>query len=176
MTDEGIADVVYIEPLTVEVLERIIARERPDGLLPTLGGQTGLNLAVALADAGVLERYEVKLLGTPLEAIKQAEDREAFKELLIRIGEPVPESRTATSVDEALAFAAQVGYPLVIRPAFTLGGTGGGFADNKDELVLRAGVGIAASPIGQVLVERSLLGWKELEYEVMRDANDTCIT
>src|SRR5215510_13418609 len=128
MTDPGVADVTYLEPLTVPVLERIIARERPDGLLPTLGGQTGLNLAVALADAGVLDRYDVRLLGTPLAAIKQAEDREAFKELLIALGEPVPESITATSVADAIAFAERVGYPLVIRPAFTLGGTGGGFA------------------------------------------------
>src|ERR1700682_2738794 len=128
MTDPGVADVTYIEPLTVEVLERIIAKERPDGLLPTLGGQTGLNLAVALADAGVLERYDVKLLGTPLAAIRKAEDREAFKQLLLEIGEPVPESVTAHAVDEAVAFAERIGYPVVIRPAYTLGGTGGGFA------------------------------------------------
>ena len=176
MTDQGVADVTYLEPLTVEVLERIIARERPDGLLPTLGGQTGLNLAVALAEAGVLERFGVRLLGTPLRAIQQAEDREAFKELLIAIGEPVPESITARSVDEALAFGGRVGYPLVIRPAFTLGGTGGGFAKDREELALAAARGIGASPIGQVLVERSLVGWKEIEYEVMRDGADTCIT
>jgi len=176
MTDPGVADVTYIEPLTVEVLERIIAKERPDGLLPTLGGQTGLNLAVALAEAGVLERYGVRLLGTPLSAIQQAEDREAFKQLLIEIGEPVPESLTVHSVDEAVAFADRVGYPLVVRPAYTLGGTGGGFATDRDELALRSARGIAASPIGQVLIERSLVGWKEIEYEVMRDAGDTCIT
>ena len=176
MTDIGVADITYVEPLTVEVLERIIAKERPDGLLPTLGGQTGLNLAVALAEAGVLERYDVKLLGTPLDAIKKAEDREAFKQLLISIGEPVPESQSVNSVDEALAFAALVGYPLVVRPAFTLGGTGGGFAHDETELRTVAQRGISASPIGQVLVERSLVGWKEIEYEVMRDADDTCIT
>jgi carbamoyl-phosphate synthase large subunit len=176
MTDPGVADITYIEPLTVEVLERIIARERPDGLLPTLGGQTGLNLAVALAEAGVLERYGVRLLGTPLSAIQQAEDREAFKQLLIGLGEPVPESQTVHSVDEAVAFAERVGFPLVVRPAYTLGGTGGGFATTRDELIERCGRGIAASPIGQVLVERSLVGWKEIEYEVMRDAGDTCIT
>ena len=176
MTDPGVADVTYIEPLTVEVLERIIARERPDGLLPTLGGQTGLNLAVALAEVGVLERYGVRLLGTPLSAIQQAEDREAFKQLLIGIGEPVPESLTVHSVDEAVAFADRVGYPLVVRPAYTLGGTGGGFAGSREELITRCARGIAASPIGQVLVERSLVGWKEIEYEVMRDAGDTCIT
>jgi carbamoyl-phosphate synthase large subunit len=176
MTDPGVADVTYIEPLTVEVLERIIAKERPDGLLPTLGGQTGLNLAVALAEAGVLERYGVRLLGTPLSAIQQAEDREAFKQLLIGIGEPVPESLTVHTVEEAVAFADRVGFPLVVRPAYTLGGTGGGFATNQEELTLRSERGIAASPIGQVLVERSLVGWKEIEYEVMRDAGDTCIT
>ena len=176
MTDPGVADVTYIEPLTVEVLERIIERERPEGLLPTLGGQTGLNLAVALADSGVLDRYGVKLLGTPLEAIKTAEDREAFKQLLIEIGEPVPESATAHTVDEALRFAERIGFPVIIRPAYTLGGTGGGFAADPDELRERAQRGISASPIGQILVERSLVGWKELEWEVIRDGADTCIT
>jgi carbamoyl-phosphate synthase large subunit len=176
MTDPGVADVTYIEPLTVEVLERIIERERPDGLLATLGGQTGLNLAVALADAGVLDRYGVKLLGTPLEAIRTAEDREAFKNLLIEIGEPVPESVTARNVEEALRFAERIGFPVVIRPAYTLGGTGGGFATDPSELRERAQRGISASPIGQILVERSLVGWKELEWEVMRDGADTCIT
>ena len=176
MTDPGVADITYLEPLTVEVLERIIAKERPDGLLATLGGQTGLNLAVALADSGVLDRYNVRLLGTPLEAIKTAEDREAFKQLLIKIGEPVPESVTAHTVDEAIAFAERIGYPVIVRPAYTLGGTGGGFAAGPLELRDRAQRGISASPIGQILVERSLLGWKELEWEVMRDGADTCIT
>jgi carbamoyl-phosphate synthase large subunit len=176
MTDPGVADITYIEPLTVEVLERIIAKERPSGLLPTLGGQTGLNLAVALAEAGILERYGVRLLGTPLSAIQQAEDREAFKQLLVGLGEPVPESLTVHRVDEAVAFADRVGFPLIVRPAYTLGGTGGGFAMGRDELIERCARGIAASPIGQVLVERSLVGWKEIEYEVMRDAGDTCIT
>jgi len=176
MTDPGVADITYLEPLTVDVLERIIERERPSGLLATLGGQTGLNLAVQLAESGVLERYGVRLLGTPLSAIQQAEDREAFKQLLLSIGEPVPESITAHSVEEALAFAARVGYPLVVRPAFTLGGTGGGVANDAAELTVRVMSGVAASPIGQVLVERSLLGWKEIEYEVMRDGADTCIT
>ena len=176
MTDPGVADVTYLEPLTVEVLERIIDRERPDGLLPTLGGQTGLNLAVALADAGILEKYDVKVLGTPLDAIRRSEDREAFKQLLVEIGEPVPESVTARTVDEALAFADRIGFPVVIRPAYTLGGTGGGFAGDPEELRDRARRGISASPIGQILVERSLSGWKELEWEVMRDGADTCIT
>jgi carbamoyl-phosphate synthase large subunit len=176
MTDPGVADITYIEPLTVDVLERVIERERPSGLLATLGGQTGLNLAVQLAESGVLERYGVRLLGTPLSAIQQAEDREAFKQLLLSIGEPVPESITAHSVEDALAFAARIGYPLVVRPAFTLGGTGGGVANDPGELTARVTSGVAASPIGQVLVERSLLGWKEIEYEVMRDGADTCIT
>jgi carbamoyl-phosphate synthase large subunit len=176
MTDPGVADITYLEPLTVDVLERIIARERPGGLLATLGGQTGLNLAVELAESGILERYGVRLLGTPLAAIQQAEDREAFKQLLLSIGEPVPESITTHSVDAALVFAGRVGYPLVVRPAFTLGGTGGGVAGDAEELTARVARGVAASPIGQVLVERSLLGWKEIEYEVMRDSADTCIT
>jgi len=176
MTDPGVADITYLEPLTVDVLERIIEKERPSGLLATLGGQTGLNLAVQLAESGALERYGVRLLGTPLSAIQQAEDREAFKQLLLSIGEPVPESITAHSVDDALAFASRTGYPLVVRPAFTLGGTGGGVANDPAELAARVTSGVAASPIGQVLVERSLLGWKEIEYEVMRDGADTCIT
>ncbi|MHB9092048.1 MAG: carbamoyl-phosphate synthase large subunit, partial [Chloroflexota bacterium] len=176
MTDEGIADIVYIEPLTVEVLERVIAKERPDGLLPTLGGQTGLNLAVALADAGVLEKYEVRLLGTPLDTIKRAEDRELFKRMLKEIDEPVPDSATVYTLAEAQAFADQIGLPLVIRPAFTLGGTGGGIARTRDEFERIVTSGLAASPIHQVLVERSVAGWKEVEYEVMRDGADTCIT
>ncbi len=176
MTDEGIADRVYIEPLTVEAITAIIERERPDGLLPTLGGQTGLNLAVALADAGVLERCQVRVLGTPLDSIREAEDREAFKAVLVRIGEPVPDSSTVTTVEAARDFAASIGFPLVVRPAYTLGGTGGGMAGSPLELEAVVRDGLAASPIRQVLVERSLTGWKEIEYEVMRDANDTCIT
>ncbi len=176
MTDEGVADRVYIEPLTVDAVTAIIERERPDGLLATLGGQTGLNLAVALADAGVLERYGVRLLGTPLTSIKDAEDRDAFKRVLLRIGEPVPESVTVTTVDAARDFGAAIGFPLVVRPAYTLGGTGGGMAGSPIELEAIVRDGLAASPIHQVLVERALIGWKEIEYEVMRDANDTCIT
>jgi len=175
MTDEEIADRVYIEPLTVRSLEAIIEREGPDGLLATLGGQTGLNLAVALADAGILNRYNVRVLGTPLEAIRQAEDREAFKSLLLRIGEPVPASRTVLTVEEAQEFASEVGFPLVVRPAFTLGGTGGGVGHTPLELELAVREGLEASPIRQVLVEKYLQGWKEIEYEVMRDAADTCI-
>jgi len=176
MTDEGIADTVYIEPLTVPVIERIIQRERPDGLLPTLGGQTGLNLAVALADAGVLDRYNVRLLGTPIETIRKAEDRELFKQLLDGIGEPVPESEIVTSMDEAHVVAERLGLPLVVRPAYTLGGTGGGIAHTIDELETIVRGGLAASPIHQVLLERCLLGWKEIEYEVMRDSAGNCVT
>ncbi len=176
MTDEGIADIVYIEPLTVEAVTRVIERERPDGLLPTLGGQTGLNLAVELADAGVLDKYGVRMLGTSLQTIRNAEDRELFKRMLAEIGEPVPESATVTSLGEAREVALRMGLPLVIRPAYTLGGTGGGIARSWEELELIATGGLQASPIHQVLVERSVLGWKEVEYEVMRDAADNCIT
>ncbi len=176
MTDQGIADVVYIEPLTVEAVGRIIDRERPDGLLPTLGGQTGLNLAVELADAGILDKYNVRMLGTPLKSIKQAEERSLFKKLIQDIGEPIPHSITANSIDEAVQFARQVGLPLIIRPSFTLGGTGGGIARSMEELKAIAENGLAASLTKQVLVEQCLFGWKELEYEVMRDAADNCIT
>jgi carbamoyl-phosphate synthase large subunit len=176
MTDEGIADTVYIEPLTVEVLRQIIRRERPDGLLATLGGQTALNLAVALADAGVLDEYGVRVLGTPVEAIRRAEDRELFKSLLDDIGEPRPESETVHTVEEARRVARELGLPLVVRPAFTLGGTGGGIARTMEELEHIVSIGLRVSPIGQVLLERCLLGWKEVEYEVMRDGADNCIT
>ena len=176
MTDEGIADTIYIEPLTVEMVGRIIERERPDGLLPTLGGQTGLNLAVDLADAGILEKHNVKSLGTPIQTIRNAEDRELFKQMLIDIGEPVPESTTVNTLAEAREVAEEMGLPLVIRPAYTLGGTGGGIADNRSEFERTVTAGLAASPIHQVLLEESVAGWKELEYEVMRDSADNCIT
>ena len=176
MTDEGIADAVYIEPLTVDVIERIIAQEKPDGLLPTLGGQTGLNLAVDLHDAGVLERHNVRLLGTQIATIKTAEDRELFRDLLTSIGEPTPPSVVANSLEEAMAAGKSLGLPLVIRPAYTLGGTGGGFVSTMEELEEISKSGLAASPISQVLVERSLRGWREVEYEVIRDSAGTCIT
>ena len=176
MTDEGIADVVYIEPLEVGVIARIIERERPDGLLPTLGGQTGLNLAVELADAGVLDKYNVRLLGTPLDAIKKAEGRSLFKQLLMDIGEPVPTSVTVNSIEEAVKFAEAIGLPLIIRPSYTLGGSGGGIAHTLEELKTIVATGLAASLSHEVLVEKCLLGWKEIEYEVMRDAADACIT
>ncbi len=176
MTDEDIADIVYIEPLTLEVLTRIIAAERPDGLLPTLGGQTGLNLAVELADAGVLEEYDVRLLGTPLNTIRNAEDRELFKQLLSDIGEPVLPSVIVESMEEAYEALDTIPLPLVVRPAYTLGGTGGGICTTMDEFNTIVASGLAASPITQVLLERSLIGWKEIEYEVMRDGADNCIT
>ena len=176
MTDEGVADAVYIEPLTVDVLRRVIDKERPEGLLPTLGGQVGLNLAVELHDAGILDEFNVRLLGTPLEGIRRAEDRELFREAMIEIGEPVPPSAVCSTLDEARDAAEKIGLPVVIRPAYTLGGTGGGFARTPAELDAIAQSGLDASPITQVLVERSLLGWKEVEYEVMRDGADTCIT
>ena len=176
MTDEGVADVVYIEPLTLDVISRIIERERPDGLLATLGGQVGLNLAVELHDAGVLDRFGVRLLGTPLEAIRKAEDRELFRTTMQEIDEPIPPSRTVASLDEAWTALEEVGLPVVIRPAYTLGGTGGGFAHTREEFERIVRGGLAASPAQQVLVEQSLLGWKEVEYEVMRDGADTCIT
>ncbi len=176
MTDEDIADVVYIEPLTVEMVGRIIERERPDGLLPTLGGQTGLNLAVDLADAGILDKYNVRCLGTSIETIRMAEDRELFKQMLLGIGEPVPRSATVTDIDQARRVAEEIGLPVVIRPAYTLGGTGGGFATTWEEFDRVAPVGLAASPIHQILVEESIVGWKEIEYEVMRDGADNCVT
>ena len=176
MTDEGVADAVYIEPLIPEVVRRVIQRERPDGLLPTLGGQTGLNLAVQVAERGILDRYGVRLLGTPLSAIKQAEDRALFRDLLTRLDEPVVDSAIVNTVEQALEFAAMVPLPLVVRPAYTLGGTGGGVATTQAELESIVAGGLNASPISQVLLERSLVGWKEIEYEVMRDAAGTCIT
>ncbi len=176
MTDPEIADAVYLEPLTVASIEQIIARERPDALLPTLGGQTGLNLAVELHEAGILERYGVELLGTPVETIKLAEDRERFKQKMIEIGEPVAESEIVTQVEQGIEFARLSGYPLVVRPAYTLGGTGGGIAYDEAQLRETLDAGLAASLIGQVLLETSLLGWKEIEYEVLRDRAGNCIT
>ncbi len=175
MTDEEIADIVYIEPLTMEVLTRVIERERPDGLLPTLGGQTGLNLAVQLADAGILDKYNVRSLGTPIDTIKTAEERSLFKQLLLDIGEPVPASKTVKSVKEAMELVKSIGLPLIVRPSYTLGGTGGGIAYTVNELEQIVANGLESSMSREVLVEQCVLGWKELEYEVMRDAADNCI-
>lgn len=175
MTDEEVADTLYLEPLTPDVVADVIAKERPDGILATTGGQTGLNIAVALEKAGIFSKYGVQLLGTTVATIERSEDREKFKAAMERIGEPVPESTIARTVEEAVAFAARSGYPLIVRPAYTLGGSGGGIADSEKDLVKVVRRGLQASPIGQVLVEQSIKGWKEIEFEVMRDANDTCI-
>ncbi|MEI2470526.1 carbamoyl phosphate synthase large subunit [Peribacillus frigoritolerans] len=176
MTDDMNADAVYFEPLTVDVLEKIISKEKPDGLLATLGGQTGLNLAYRLDDAGILGKYKVKLLGTPIDSIKKGEDRELFRELMFEIGEPVPDSTIVHTLDEALAFADKIGFPIIVRPAYTLGGTGGGIADSPETFKELVRGGLQESPITQCLIERSIAGFKEVEYEVMRDGNNTCIT
>ncbi|HUH16432.1 MAG TPA: carbamoyl-phosphate synthase large subunit [Methylomirabilota bacterium] len=175
MTDPDVGGTVLIGPLTLSNLTRVIEEHRPDALLPTLGGQTGLNLAVALDDAGVLERFDVRVLGTPLAAVRAAEDRGGFRDLVTGIGEPVPESAVVESVADGMRFVEALNAPIVVRPAFTLGGGGGGFAHTPDEARVRIATGLAASPIGQVLVERSLLGWYEIEFEVLRDASDTTI-
>lgn len=176
MTDEDVADRVYIEPLTPEFCERVIARERPDGLLPTIGGQTGLNLASQLDQLGILEKYNVKLLGTQLHAIKQAEDRELFRALMHKIKQPVPESWIVESEEDLEAILDQVPYPCIVRPAYTLGGTGGGIAPDRESLWEIGRKGLKLSMRSQLMVERSLLGWKEVEYEVMRDSAGNCIT
>ncbi|MDD4238398.1 MAG: carbamoyl-phosphate synthase large subunit [Desulfotomaculaceae bacterium] len=176
MTDTNMADRVYIEPLTTEFVTRVIRQEKPDGLLPTLGGQVGLNLALQLAESGVLEQEGVKLLGTPLDAIKRAEDREMFKDMLQAINEPVPYSAIVSTLEEALAFADKVGLPLIVRPAYTLGGTGGGIARTMEELRAFTTTGLKYSIINQALIEQCVVGWKEIEYEVMRDGADNCIT
>ncbi len=176
MTDPGVSDALYIEPLNVDCCERVIKRERPDALLPTLGGQTGLNLATQLSDAGILEKYNIKVLGTPLSAIKKAEDRESFRNLMREIKEPVPESWIIQTDDELQAVLDVVPYPCIIRPAYTLGGTGGGIANTREELWETGRKGLKLSMRSQIMVERSLLGWKEVEYEVMRDGAGNCIT
>ena len=176
MTDTTIADKVYMEPLTVDYLAKILRFERPDAIVPGIGGQTGLNLAMELQRQGILEECGVELLGTSYQSIQQAEDRELFKELCLSLGEPVVPSQITHSIEEALDAAKEIGYPVILRPAFTLGGTGGGFADNETELRLMMKNALALSPVHQVLIEKSIRGYKEIEYEVMRDANDTAIT
>ncbi len=175
MTDTHMADKVYMEPLKLEYVAKIIRYERPDAIVPGLGGQTGLNLAVQLAKKGILEECGVEILGTSFEGIEKAEDRELFKELCISIGEPVIPSEISYSTEEAVEIAAKIGYPVILRPAFTLGGTGGGFADNDDELREMMRNALALSPVHQVLIEKSIKGFKEIEFEVMRDSNDTAI-
>src|SRR5579863_8104216 len=175
MTDPELADATYIEPITLEMVEKIIARERPDALLPTMGGQTALNTAMALARSGVLERYGVELIGATAEAIAKAEDRQLFRQAMDRIGLASPASRLVGSLDAAIEALETVGLPAIIRPSFTLAGTGGGVAYNLEEFKEIVGGGLRASPVGQVLIEESVLGWKEYEMEVVRDHADNCI-
>ncbi|MGM9986582.1 MAG: carbamoyl-phosphate synthase large subunit [Bacillaceae bacterium] len=175
MTDTATADKVYIEPLTLDFVSRIIRKERPDAILPTLGGQTGLNLAVELHKSGVLEECGVEILGTKLEAIEKAEDRDLFRSLMKKINEPVPDSTIIHTLEEAYAFVEEIGYPVIVRPAFTLGGTGGGICSNEEELIEIVTSGLKHSPVTQCLLEKSIAGYKEIEYEVMRDSNDNAI-
>jgi len=175
MTDPEFADATYIEPLTPEFLEMIIAREKPDAILPTIGGQTALNLAIALAERGVLEKYKVELIGANINAIKRAEDRALFKEAMRKINLEVPESGYAHSKAEAMKIADKIGFPLVLRPSFTLGGTGGGIAYNIDEFDEQVEWGLSSSPVHEILIEKSVEGWKEFELEVMRDNKDNVV-
>lgn len=175
MTDKEIADKVYIEPITLEFVAKILRKERPDAILPTLGGQTGLNMAMTLSESGILDELDIELLGTKLSAIDQAEDRDLFKQLMEELGEPIPESAIVTTVEEALEFAKEIGYPLIVRPAFTLGGTGGGMCDDEETLIEITKNGLHLSPATQCLIEKSIAGFKEIEYEVMRDSNDNAI-
>ncbi|MBQ2580211.1 MAG: carbamoyl-phosphate synthase large subunit, partial [Ruminococcus sp.] len=176
MTDTAIADKVYMEPLTLEYCAKIIRYERPDAILPNIGGQTGLNIAMRLEKKGILAECGVELLGTKSDCIERAEDRELFKELCTQLGEPVLPSDIANTMEEGLEVAQKIGYPVVLRPAFTLGGTGGGFADNEEEFRTVMKNALALSPVHQVLIEKSIKGYKEIEYEVMRDSNDTALT
>ncbi len=176
MTDTDIADKVYIEPLTVEFAEKIIAKERPDSIIAGMGGQTGLNLTVELYDKGILDKYNVKVIGTSVESIKTGEDREKFKDMMYKINEPIVDSEIVTDMEAGIETASRIGYPIIIRPAYTLGGTGGGIADTEEELREILSAGLQLSMNGQVLIEKSIKGWKEIEYEVMRDKNGTCIT
>ena len=175
MTDPDMADAIYIEPLEPEIVEKIIEREKPDGIIAGLGGQTGLNITSELAEMGVLDRFGVELLGTPLQAIRDSEDRDLFKQKMISIGEKVPRSKAVNTLEEALALIKELGLPLIIRPAYTLGGSGGGIAYTREQLLEITERGLERSRIHQVLIEESIIGWKEFEYEVMRDKNDTCI-
>jgi len=175
MTDPGIADVTYIEPLNAKSLSQIIAKERPDAVLPNLGGQMALNLCSELSKSGVLEQYGVQVIGVQIDAIERGEDRIEFKKTMAKLGIEMPKSSAAYSVEEAEKIAAELGYPVVIRPAYTMGGTGGGLVYNIDELRVIAARGIAASMVGQILVEESVLGWEELELEVVRDSKNQMI-
>lgn len=176
MTDKEVADKVYLEPLTLEFVEKVIAKERPDSLLAGMGGQTGLNLAVELYDSGILDKYNVKVIGTSIASIKEGEDRELFRDMMNRINEPVIKSEIVTDMETGFKVAEQIGYPVIVRPAYTLGGTGGGIAETREELAVILESGLQLSSIGQVLLEKSVKGWKEVEYEVMRDSAGNCIT
>ena len=176
MTDREIADNVYIEPLTVEFIEKVIAKERPDSLIAGMGGQTGLNLSVELFDKGILDKYNVRVIGTSIEAIKEGEDRERFKNLMERITQPSVVSEIVTNLEDGMKFALEIGYPVVVRPAYTLGGSGGGIAETEEELKEILIQGLHLSRVDQVLLEKSIKGWKEIEYEVMRDSSGNCIT
>ncbi|MCB1353624.1 MAG: carbamoyl phosphate synthase large subunit, partial [Rhodobacteraceae bacterium] len=175
MTDPDMADATYIEPITPEIVAKIIEKERPDALLPTMGGQTGLNTALKLADMGVLDKFNVELIGAKREAIEKAEDRALFREAMERIGLENPKATIAESIEDAMAAIETVGLPAIIRPAFTLGGTGGGVAYNREDYERICKTGLDASPVSQILIDESLLGWKEFEMEVVRDKADNCI-
>ncbi|MCJ7690227.1 MAG: carbamoyl-phosphate synthase large subunit, partial [Clostridiaceae bacterium] len=176
MTDKEIADKIYIEPLTAEFIEKIIAKERPDSMLCGMGGQTGLNLAVELHDNGILDKYDVRVIGTSIDSIKNGEDRDRFRAVMQKINQPVIESEIIEELELGIIFAEKVGYPVVVRPAYTLGGTGGGIAESEEELTIILEQGLYLSPVSQVLLEKSIKGWKEIEYEVMRDSRGNCIT
>ena len=175
MTDTNIADKVYIEPINLETIVAILEKERPQGILAGFGGQTALNAAMLLEKEGILDKYNVRLLGINSESIKKAEDREAFKDLMMQIGQPVPQSIIATNMEQCFKFVEKVGFPVIIRPAYTLGGTGGGIAENMEQLKEICSRGIEMSPIGQILLEQSVAGWKEIEYEVMRMVRTTAL-
>ena len=176
MTDRGMAHHTYIEPLTVEFVEKVIAKERPDSIIAGMGGQTGLNLSCELYDKGILQKYGVRVIGTSIESIKEGEDRDSFKRLMEKTNQPIVESEIVTNLEDGVAFAEKIGYPVIVRPAYTLGGTGGGIVENEDQLREILAQGLHLSRVGQVLLERSIKGWKEIEFEVMRDGAGNCIT
>lgn len=176
MTDAAVADRIYIEPITVEYVEKVIAKERPDSIIAGMGGQTGLNMTVDLYEKGILDKYGVKVIGTSIEAIKRGEDRDLFRHAMEKIGEPIIKSEIVTNLEDGKKIAKEIGYPVVVRPAYTLGGTGGGFAHNEIELEEILSKGLSLSRTHQVLIEKSILGWKEIEYEVIRDADGNAIT
>src|SRR5699024_1792756 len=172
---DHIADTVYFEPLTVSNIETIIQKEKPEGILVSVSGQTGLNLAFKLHEQDLFNKYNISVLGTPINSIMQGEDRHKFRALMNDIGEPIPESDIVSTLEQALSFSERVGYPIIVRPAYTLGGSGGGIAANEAEFVILVSGGLRASPIQQCLIEKSIAGWKEVELEVIRDANDNCV-